>query len=413
MAEMEHADIFVAGGGIAGLTAALAFAQAGWRVVCADPKPISDSAEDPEADLRTTAFLQPSQALFDRIGLWPRLAAHATPLQVMKIVNLGATYRSRAFDAADIGDLPFGWNIPNWLMRREVHAALQEEPLAFYRAGISASSVLSRTDHALVTLSDGSGVRAKLVLAADGRASGLRDAAGIGTRVLRYGQKALAFAVTHKAPHDNVSTEIHRAGGPCTFVPLPDHGGRPASAVVWMDRATESVRRHALGNAAFEVELLERSGGLYGPVKLASRRSIWPISSQLAKRFYHGRMALIAEAAHAIPPIGAQGLNMSLADIACLLDLAEAGPDRLGDQDMLARYDRRRRPEVTARVLGVDALNRASMVGAAPLQALRAQATGLLHDIKPLRQGLMLLGMAHGGRRSTAVPATPPEAPKP
>ena len=80
---------------------------------------------------------------------------------------------------------------------------------------------------------------------------------------------------------------------------------------------------------------------------------------------------------------------------------------------MLARYDRRRRPEVTARVLGVDALNRASMVGAAPLQALRAQATGLLHDIKPLRQGLMLLGMAHGGRRSTAVPATPPEAPKP
>ena len=237
----------------------------------------------------------------------PRLAARATPLQVMKIVNLGATYRSRAFDADDIGELPFGWNIPNWLMRREVHAALQAEPLAFYRAGISASSVLSRTDHALVTLSDGSGVRAKLVLAADGRASGLRAAAGIGTRVLRYGQKALAFAVTHEAPHDNVSTEIHRAGGPCTFVPLPDHGGRPASAVVWMDRATESVRRHALGNAAFEVELLERSGGLYGPVKLASRRSIWPISSQLAKRFYHGRMALIAEAAHAIPPIGAQG----------------------------------------------------------------------------------------------------------
>lgn len=413
MAETEHTDIFIAGGGIAGLTAAVAFAQAGWRVICADPKPISESADDPGADLRTTAFLQPSQALFDRIGLWPRLAAQATPLQVMKIVNLGDTYRSRAFDAADIGDLPFGWNIPNWLMRREVHAFLQEQPLAFYRPGIAARSVLSRADEALVTLSDGARVKAKLVLAADGRNSGLRQAAGIDTRTLRYGQKALAFAVTHGAPHNNVSTEIHRAGGPCTFVPLPDHDGKPASAVVWMDRAAESQRRHALDDAAFEAELLERSGGLYGPVTLASPRSIWPISSQLAKKFTTGRMALIAEAAHAIPPIGAQGLNMSLADIACLLDLAEAAPEALGGPDMLKRYERRRRPEVTTRVLGVDALNRASMAGAAPLQALRARATGLLHDIKPLRQGLMLLGMAHGGRRSTADAITPPEAPNP
>ena len=201
--------------------------------------------------------------------------------------------------------------------------------------------------------------------------------------------------MAHDIPHDNVSTEVHRSGGPFTLVPLPDRDGGPASAVVWMERGPEAARLAALPEAAFNAEMTDRSGGVLGPLRLASRRSVWPIISQIADRFHGERLALIAEAAHVVPPIGAQGLNMSLADISMLCKLAADHPP--GSPEMLSRYNRARHPEVLARVTGVDMLNRASMAGAAPIQALRAQATGLLHGIAPLRHSAMRLGMAHGG----------------
>ncbi len=154
-------------------------------------------------------------------------------------------------------------------------------------------------------------------------------------KTTRYGQKALAFAVTHPIPHDNVSTEIHRSGGPFTLVPLPDLNGMPSSAVVWMEEGPEVQRLAALPQAEFEAAMNARSCCLLGPLTLASRRTVWPIISQIAERMYAERIALVAEAAHVVPPIGAQGLNMSLGDMRVLLELAEAAPDRLGDAAML------------------------------------------------------------------------------
>ena len=393
---MDH-DILISGGGIAGLIATAAFGAAGFRVLCVDPAPPVTTRESEGSDLRSTAFLQPAQAFLAQAGLWDRLAPHATPLQVMRIVDAGGEFPeprlSRDFDAADISDQPFGWNLPNWLLRREIAAHLADLPGVTFRPGTATTRLFTRDASARVGLSDGRRVEVRLVIAADGRNSPMRQAAGIPVRTTRFGQKALAFAVTHPLPHDNVSTEIHRSGGPFTLVPLPDHEGRPSSAVVWMEEGPKAEALMALPPEAFEQEMSQRSCHLFGPLTLASRRTIWPIIAQEATRLTAQRLALVAEAAHVVPPIGAQGLNMSLADMRVLHDLASTSPDRLGAPEMLDAYSRARLPDIRARLAGITALNRASMLSAPALRDARAAALNLLYGAPPVRRTLMQLGL--------------------
>lgn len=390
-------DILVSGGGIAGLAAAAAFGARGFSVLCVDPAPPVRTMEDSGADLRSTAFLQPARDLLDAAGLWDRLAPHATPLQVMRIVEAGrGAPVSRDFDAADLGPLPFGWNLPNWLLRREMAARIADMDHVEFRAGTGFAGLTAREDRALVRLTDGSRVAAKLVVAADGRNSAVREACGIEVRTRRYGQKALAFAVTHERPHDNVSIEIHRSGGPFTLVPLPDHEGKPSSAVIWMEPGREVERLAALPISDFDIEATARSERALGRLHLVTGRQSWPIIMQTARALTARRVALVAEAAHVMPPIGAQGLNTSLADVACLVDLAAARPEGLGDAAMLDVYARRRAGDIALREHGIDALNRIAIAGGPWAQGLRGFGLGLMHDIAPLRRRLMRLGLGAG-----------------
>ncbi|ROT98014.1 UbiH/UbiF family hydroxylase [Histidinibacterium lentulum] len=393
----QDADIFISGGGVAGLTAAAALGAAGFTVIAADPAPPVTEEAAEGADLRTTAFLQPARRLLEAAGIWEHYAPHATPLRIMRIVDAGGAEpvarSTRDFDSADLGEAPFGWNLPNWLLRRELMARIAELGTVDFRPGTGFASMLARDSGALVTLTDGSRLKVRLVIGADGRDSPVRQAAGIGARTWRYGQKAVTFSVTHPVPHDNVSTEIHRTGGPFTLVPLPDHDGRPCSAVVWMVPGAEAQRLMALDPESFAAEATTRSAGLFGALTLASRRMSWPIISRLADRMTARRTALMAEAAHVVPPIGAQGLNMSLADLGTLLDLARGDPDRLGAPAMLDAYHRRRHPEVRLRVEGVNLLNRTSMAEAGIVRDLRALGIRALHDMAPVRRGLMRLGL--------------------
>jgi len=397
MSEITPCDILVSGGGIAGLTAAAAFGSAGFSVICVDPAPpIVDQSTD-GADMRTTAMLQPARTLLEAAGLWDQLAPHAAALEVMQIVDAGGqdgTAREiKAFKASDVSDLPFGWNLQNWRLRRAMVDRLNTLPTVDFRPGVGTRSLLGRTAEARVGLTDGSRVSARLVIAADGRASPMREAAGIDVTTRRYGQKALAFAVTHPIPHENVSTEVHQTGGPFTLVPLPDREGMPCSAVVWMDDGPQSVRRMSDEIATFEDEMSTRSCHILGPLTLASRRTLWPIISQIATRLNGTRLALIAEAAHVVPPIGAQGLNMSLADTNTLLDLAIQRPDGLGDDDMLHAYHTARYGDIRRRVTGVDLLNRASQAKSPLARDARAFGLNALHQVTPVRRTLMQLGL--------------------
>lgn len=398
--ERRRTDILIAGGGVAGLTAAAAFGTAGFDVVLVDPAPPVVTAEAEGADLRTTAFLQPARDFLERAGLWGRLAPHAAELQIMRIADASGPDPVVAdFNASDISDLPFGWNLPNWLLRREMMGRLSELPNVRFLAGTGFDSMLARTAHCLVRLSGGQQYQAQLVIGADGRNSTVRAAAEITASTTRYGQKALTFAVTHESPHNNISTEVHQKGGPFTLVPLPDHDGRPCSAVVWMDDSAQTTARAQLPLAEFNAAATERSANLYGPLSLVGKRSVWPIISQIADRITGPRTALVAEAAHVIPPIGAQGLNMSLGDLAALLDLATQTDD-LGGQAMLDAYARARHDDIRLRVRGIDALNRASIAGNPVLQDLRKLGIKALYGATPVRHKLMELGLG-AGRQST------------
>ena len=399
--DMHKTEVFIAGGGIAGLCAAAAFAKAGFEVICADPTPPITQRDSDGADLRTTALLQPARDFLDDIGVWSRFDAQATPLQIMRIVDAGGDTSdprvAHEFDASDISDRPFGWNLPNWLLRRELLAHLASLTSVTFLGGVGVQRVVTRLTEARVTLSNGTRVHAQLVVGADGRKSVVRTAAGIDVTTTRFGQKALTFAVTHPLPHMNISTEVHRTGGPFTLVPLPDHEGVPCSAIVWMDTGPEITRLAALSDPELETAMTNRSAGLLGPLKLASRRAVWPIIAQQASRLTAKRIALVAEAAHVVPPIGAQGLNMSLSDIASLVRLAQDNRSDVGTAEVLDRYHRDRITDIRMRVAGITALNRASMASSPGMRDLRAAGLDLFYKAPAVRKRLMKLGLGARG----------------
>lgn len=394
-------DILIAGAGPAGLAAACALGAGGHRVTLVDPAPPVIGEDAPGADLRTTALLQPAQDLLAQAGVWDDLALSGTPLRTMRIVDAaGAHPVTRDFDARDLSDAPFGWNFPNWALRGALLTRVETLDTVEMRFGTSVTGLLQRTSGARVTLSDGSRLTARMVLACDGKTSPLRRLAGIGVRRVDYGQTAIVFVVAHDAPHGDVSTEVHRSGGPFTLVPLPDRDGTHRSSVVWMDDAATQATRMTLDDAAFAAEAQDRSADVMGPLRVISDRAAWPISSQLAHRWTGRRFALAAEAAHAMPPIGAQGLNTSLKDIAALRDLSAMSD--IGSDAMLDAYARSRRADVTVRMAGIDLLNRSSIAGLPPLQALRGTGLALLHDLAPLRRATMRLGL--GTERDRGAP---------
>lgn len=404
MADFDH-DILIAGAGLAGLIAAAALGRAGYGVALVDPDMSAPDAASDRADWRSTAFLQPSRGVLERAGLWDGIASEAAALGTMRIVDLdirtGEVRASRDFVASDISDQPFGWNFPNWLLRRvfaDVVGAMANVTLL---RGRRVEGVLTRDNAALVRLSDGTRATARLLIGADGRNSAVRQALGIGVHTKRFGQKALAFAVTHPKPHENVSTEIHRTGGPFTLVPLPDQDGQHRSAVVWMERGPEAQRLGGLSDPDFDDAMTARSGGIYGRLNVISPRGIWPIITQCAERLTARRTALIAEAAHVLPPIGAQGLNQSIADIAALLSHLDGPGADPGAPAVLAGYARDRRSEVHMRAVGISALNMASMADGPMATAARAAGLTLLHDVPPVRRGLMRMGLGVSQRRGS------------
>jgi 2-octaprenyl-6-methoxyphenol hydroxylase len=388
-------DIFISGGGIAGLVAGLGFAHQGATVTIADPAP--PPGDDDMGDLRSTAYLQPARALLEEIGIWDRLSPKATPLETLRVINCTgsppAPRITRAFESDDLGAPAFGWNLPNTLTRRVLAKAAVDHPQIDLRFGTGFKSRLARDTEARITLSDGHRLSTKLAIAADGRNSPLREAADIPVQTTRYGQKALAFAVTHPDPHHNISTELYLDGGAFVLVPLPDHEGQPASAVVWMNDGPEALRLQSLSEADFNTAASDRATHILGPLTLITKRQLWPVITQTAQSLTAKRTALIAEAAHVLPPIGAQGLNTSLMDVRLLLDLAEKAPDTLGMRAYLDQFAKTRARDIAARAKVIDLYNRICRSDAAPVQTLRSAGLRLVHDIKPLRHTIMRAGL--------------------
>ena len=390
----KSTEVLISGGGIAGLTSACAFAKAGFDVVCVDPLPPITDPISTNSDLRSTAFLQPARNTLENAGLWKCFEKYATPLEIMRLADAGGINNEirmvADFNALEISDAPFAWNLPNWLLRRELVKHIQSLSNVTLLFGQKTGRITTRIAENLVMVGNEQ-YSCQLLIGADGRNSSTRQEMKIPVKTWRYGQKAIAMAVCHSFPHENISTEIHRSGGPFTTVPLPDNNGKHMSSIIWMEKSDRANMLYKMDEEQFNQELNKRSCNILGEIKLASQRNLWPIISQKSREIYGQRFALIAEAAHVIPPIGAQGLNMSLRDLEALLELTNS--HEIGSTSHLEAYHAERKSDIDLRIRGVDALNRAAMAENQNLRTLRLKALQTLHGLAPIRKTLMKKGL--------------------
>lgn len=384
MADTSTTAILIVGAGPAGLATALTLAARGTAATLVGP------AGDP-GDTRTTALLDGSVSALRQAGAWEAASTHAAPLRVMAIVD--ATSRLMrappvSFAAGEIGLDAFGWNIANADLVAALEATAAAEPrIARARQRVVSVAIDASAVH--LRLEDGSVLSGALAVAADGRRSPLREAAGIAVAQWRYPQAALALNVEHARRHRDVSTEFHTETGPFTLVPLP--GDR--SSLVWVMASAEAERRAALTDAALAEEIERQSHSLLGKIRIAGRRSVWPMAGLAATRLAGERVALVGEAAHVFPPIGAQGFNLTMRDIVALADAAAHAPDP-GATEVLDAYATARRLDVAARTATVDLLNRSLLSGFLPLQGARGLGLHLLDRVGPLRRLAMRQGLA-------------------
>lgn len=380
-------ELAVIGGGLAGATAALALARKGFDVAAVSPPEM-------RVDHRTTALMMPSIALLQELGVWESVASKAAPLANMRIID-GTRRLLRAptvsFHAGEIGELAFGYNIANADLSGALSEALSQEPRVTIVNG-SAESATDGRDCVRVTLSDGTCLTARLAVAADGRRSVLRRAAGIRTRTWRYPQSALVTTFSHRFPHENISTEFHTETGPFTQVPLP--GNR--SSLVWVVPPREAAVLQELCRENLSARIEERMQSMLGLVTVDGPVQTFPLSGMIADEYGRGRIALVGEAAHVIPPIGAQGLNLGFRDV---IALAEAVGHVTTDGDpgrAVAAYARSRRVDIATRTFGIDFMNRSLLSTFLPVHLLRSAGLAALARFSPLRSFAMREGMAPG-----------------
>jgi len=381
-------DAVVVGGGPTGLTAAIALAGAGvpTTLVAGRPRP---------TDNRTTALLMGSVTALKTLGVWQRCKANAAPLRVMRIVDdTGRLLRAPEvrFEADEIGLEAFGYNIENRYLTAAM-LALACEIAALEVIAEDAAKVTVGADAVTVTLESGDTVVARLAVGADGRRSACRAAAGIETESSSYPQAALTVTLRHSRPHHDISTEFHRPSGPFTLVPLP--GQR--SSLVFVTDPEETARLKAIPDAELGAAIEQRSHSILGKVEVGPERGIFPLAVERARTLGAHRVALVGEAGHVIPPIGAQGLNLGLRDAATIGELVAAahrqGHDP-GADELTSRYAQMRRADVTSRTLAVDLLNRSLLSDFLPLQGARGLGLTLLQHIGPLRRAAMREGVA-------------------
>lgn len=372
----KRADIIVAGAGPVGLIAALAAARAGFSVTLCGPKAGT-------ADRRTTALMQPAIDALNSLGVLDNILPQAAPLRVMRIID-GTKRLIRSpivtFHASEVGAEYFGLNIPNSVLV----AALDEQIASHPEITRLETSIVEWTiddDAVQAALADGQAISARLVIAADGRLSMARDAAGIDSSTTRYPQAALVASFTHSRDHGFVSNEFHTETGPFTQVPLP--GKR--SSLVWVVEPQRADELASLDTTELSRLIENQMGSMLGNVTAEPGCQVYPLSATLPASFAKNRVALVGEAAHVFPPIGAQGLNLGIRDVQDLIETISESASDAGSKETLRRYDAKRRPDVLARAGAVRLLNRSLLSNMLPMQIARTGGLGLLGSISPLR----------------------------
>lgn len=385
----HDADIVVVGAGPTGMAASLEAARAGWTVVFVAP-----SGTHVDDDGRTTAVMTPGIALLERLGIWEELADKTAPLETLRIID--ATDRLlRAptvdFRASEVGEAAFGHNIRNSDLNAALARAVARNE-AITTIDTMAAAADFGSDRVTVTCENGDTITARLAVAADGVNSLLRRAAAIEQRQWSYPQTAIVLTFRHSRAHHYTSSEFHTPQGPFTQVPLPGD----ESSLVWVMRPEQAEQMLTLDADTLATEVEKRMTSMLGRIEITSKAQAWPLSTKIAHTFSGERLVLVGHAAHAFPPIGAQGLNLGLRDIEDLgAALGHASGDP-GAQAVTHQYHKARRADIWSRTAAVDLLNRSLLTNLLPVQAIRASGMSLLKHLPPLRSLMMREGMRPG-----------------
>jgi 2-octaprenyl-6-methoxyphenol hydroxylase len=380
-------SVIVVGGGPAGMLAAIALAAGGVRTALVAPR-------QPYGDNRTTALLAGSLNALKALDVWRRCEARAQPIATIRLIDDRSGLLKApevAFEAAEIGLPAFGHNIENRVLMAALEARAAELD-NLVRIDTEALDI-AISDAVAVRTSDGQMVVGSLAVGADGRNSLCRQAAGIPIQTRAYDQIAVTLTVEHARPHRGVSAEFHTDHGPFTLVPLPGY----RSSLVWVSRAYEAERIAGLDGDALNREVERRSHSILGKVVVEPTRSVFPLMLQTATPLAANRIALVGEAAHVLPPIGAQGLNLGFRDAAaladCVIRAVRTGDDPGGDA-LIDRYNAVRQFDVRSRSIAIDWLNRSLLTDFIPAQGVRGLGLYMSSKIGPLRRALMREGVA-------------------
>lgn len=383
--------VLVSGGGPVGLVTAIALARSGQDVTHVAPRAA------PPDDGRTIALLAASWKLLADLGVAREALPDVAPLRTMRIVDAtGSLFRTPPveFRAAEVGLEAFGWNIPLPGLVKALEAIAAATP-GLTRLDDKVASADCGPDAVSMELTSGGRCEARLAVAADGKDSLLREAAGIATRRWAYPQVAVTARLEHTRPHREVSTEFHTRGGPCTLVPMPGQ----VSALVWMMAPERAERLSALPPEAFARRVEDETQSIVGQLTLIGKRAVIPMGGLSVETLAARRVALVGESGHLFPPIGAQGLNMGLRDVRALVDAVQGATDPGADQ-VLQRYAKARAMDVAGRTAAVDLANRSLLAPFLPIDLLRGIGLVGMAHIGPLRRLVMRSGLAGGVARA-------------
>ncbi len=416
----RDADVLIAGGGPAGLALAALLGKNDVKTLLIDKKAPPPPLREISPEGRTVAMLGRSLDILEKAGVLALCRPHAERIEAMRIIDDSAHGFKPPFEtlfrAREAGREEFGLNIPNAVLHSALYEFLKNNKnvTCLFEEEIEEINLRQGAPDAEIRLAGGAVFSAPLLAAADGRDSAVRQQAGISVRDRDYAQTAMTMLISHSSAHNGISTEFHRPGGPLAVVPLPDN----TSSIVWVEKTEDARAFLSLPHKRLETALQERLNGIYGDIRIETPPEGWPVISRTATRLTGARTAILAEAAHVLSPITAQGLNLGLRDAD---DLAKTVTESLqlgldpGSKSVLDRYESRRKNDIFIRTRGVDGLNRCVATPSKPARMIRRAAfAGLNRVPAPLRRTVIdrILTLPHGtsGTRSEQTHGTPPYA---
>jgi 2-octaprenyl-6-methoxyphenol hydroxylase len=396
--QLLHSDTIIIGGGLIGLAQALALAAHGISshvIDRADPATMLS----PGFDGRTSAISSASMAMFNALGLGEALAGKGCPI--------GQIWVSDGLKPGEIDFVPdasdgyLGVMFENRVLRRTLFEAALARPEITLHLPVDIEAVERDATGVRMTLSDGKTLTASLLIAAEGRKSATRDAAGIRIAHWQYDHEALVTAITHAKPHGQIAYEIFYPAGPFAILPMIDsEGGKPRSAIVWSVTAKDAPAYRKLSQRAFAAELEKAMGGMLGGIEMAAPVSGYPLGFHHTATITDTRLVLIGDSAHGIHPIAGQGLNLGLRDVAALAEVLVDGM-RLGlepgDAQLLTRYERWRSIDTLSVAVATDSLNRLFSIPGKTASAIRRLGLGAVQRAMPVKAFFMAEARGEAG----------------